>query len=377
MKQKWVFLAVSLFVVAGVVALASGAVGVAGNGLYRLIGVFAQVVALVRSNYVEEVSLDRLEMGAMNGLVESVDPGGLYVPDEMIADYAKVRARTLPAFGLVLGLRSSYPLVVQVIPGSPAAQAGIVPGELIERVGKEPVRARPLWRPLTLLDAAERGPGEVTLDVIDRQLSGKRPVTLKSAPFQLPGVSVEVREGVPVATVGVLEPGNAAKLAEALRGHSSASAVVVDLRGVALGTAEGAMRIASELAGGDVQIRLGQKDGKGETLKAKGAARGWKVFVCVDGTTYGSAELLALALKGGGATLVGSESYGDTGQRRAIRGAGGEAWLADAWGVAPDGKPLLGAGLKPDDRVRPRRGADAVLERALELAGGRAVKQAA
>jgi hypothetical protein len=45
--------------------------------------------------------------------------------------------------------------------------------------------------------------------------------------------------------------------------------------------------------------------------------------------------------------------------------------------LGPDGKPLLGAGLKPDERVRPRMGADAVLERALELAGGRAVKQAA
>ena len=377
MKQRWVFLAISLFVVAGVVALASGAVGVASNGLYRLIGVFAQVVALVRSNYVEDVSLDRLEMGAMNGLVGSVDPGGIYVPDSMVADYARVRARTLPPFGIVLGLRSSYPLVVQVVPGSPAAQAGIVPGELIERIGKDPVRARPLWRPLTLLDAAERGPGEVTLDVIDRQLSGKRPVKLKSAPFQSPAASVEVREGVPVATVGALEVGNAARLSEELRGHSSAPAVVVDLRGVALGTPEGAMRMASELAGGDVQIRLGQKDGKGETLKAKGAARGWKVFVCVDGTTYGSAELLALALKERGATLVGTESYGDTGQRRAIRGAGGEVWLAAAWGVGPDGKPLLGVGLKPDDRVRPRKGADAVLERALELASGHAVKQAA
>jgi carboxyl-terminal processing protease len=376
-KQRWLFLAVSVVVVASVVALASGAVGPAGSGLYRLVGVFAQVVSLVKSSYEEEIPLDRLEMGAMNGLVESVDPGGLYVPDEMIADYAKVRARALPAFGLVLGRRSSYPFVVQVIPGSPAAQAGIVAGELIERVGKEPVRARPLWRPLTLLDAAERGPGEVTLDVIDRQLAGKRPVTLKVAPFAQPALSIEGHDGVPVVRVAFVDPGSAAKLSAALRGNAATASLVVDLRGVALGNAEGALRIAAELAGGDVQIRLGQKDGKGETLKATGAARPWKLFVCVDATTFGPAELLALALKGRGATLVGSDSYGDTGQRRAIRGAGGEIWLAFAWGVSTDGKPLLGAGLKPDDRVRPRREADAVLNRALELAGGRAVKQAA
>jgi hypothetical protein len=51
--------------------------------------------------------------------------------------------------------------------------------------------------------------------------------------------------------------------------------------------------------------------------------------------------------------------------------------MANAWGVGPDGKPILGTGLKPDERVRPRKGGDAVLDRALELAGGRAVKQAA
>jgi len=376
-RQRWLFLAVSVVVVAGVVALASGAVGGAGRGLYRLVGVFAQVVSLVKANYVEDVPLDTLEMGAMSGLVDSVDPGGLYVPDEMIADYAKVRARALPAFGLVLGRRSSYPFVVQVVPGSPAAQAGIVPGELIERVGKDPVRARPLWRPLTLLDAAERGPGEVTLDVIDRQLSGKRPVTLKAAPFVQPGLSLAMRDGVPVVKVDVVEPANAPVLSGTLRNLAAPTALVVDLRGVGLGNPEGAVRIAAELAGGGIEIHLGQKDGKGETLKATAVARPWKLFVCVDATTFGPAELLASALKARGATLVGSDSYGDTGQRRAIRGAGGEVWLAAAWGVGPDGKPLLGAGLKPDDRVRPRRDADAVLDRAVELAGGRAVKQAA
>jgi carboxyl-terminal processing protease len=375
-KHRWPFLAVSFVVVAAVVALASGAVGGASGGLYRLVGIFAQVVSLVRSSYVEEVPVDQLEMGAMNGLVDAADPGGLFVPDSVSHDYARVRARALPPFGLVLGRRSSYPLVVQVIAGSPAEKAGIVPGELVERVGAEPVRARPLWRALTALDAAERK-GEVSLDVIDRQLSGKRPVTLKAAPFAPPQPAVELRDGVPVVVVPILDQGAVPRLSEALRAHSLATSLVVDLRGVGLGTPEGALRVAAELSGADVQLRLGRKTGEDEVLRAKGSGRSWKLVVCVDGTTAGAAELLAVALKAGGATLVGGDSYGDTGQRRALRGAGGEVWLATAWGLGPDGKPLLGAGLKPDERVRPRTGADAVLERALELAGGRAVKQAA
>jgi carboxyl-terminal processing protease len=375
-RQRFLFLGVSVVLVGGVVALASGAAGGVGRGMYRLMSVFGQVVSLVRSSYVEEVPLEKLELGAMNGLVTAADPGGFYVPDSVTAEYTKVRTRALPPFGLVLGQRSSYPLVLQVISGSPAEKAGIVPGELLERIGTEPVRARPLWRALSLLDAAEHR-GEVTMDVIDRQLSGKRPVTLKAATFARPTPAVEMEDAIPVVRVPVLDVRGAENLSQMLRAHGGTAALVVDLRGVALGNAEGAVRVAAELTGGDVQIRLGKKDGKDETVKASGPTRSWKLVVCLDSTTAGPGELLATALKAGGATLVGGDSYGDTGTRSPFHGAGGETWLATAWGIGPDGKPLLGAGLKPDERVRSRKGADLVLKRALELAGGHAVKQAA
>ncbi len=371
------FLAVSLAVVAGVVALASGAAGAAGRGVYRLMAAFGQVVSLVRSSYVEEVPLDKLELGAMGGLVEAADPGGLWVPDDVAAAYARVRARALPPFGLVLGRRSSYPFVLQVLPDSPAAKAGIVPGELIERVGAEPVRARPLWRALLLLDEAERKGDEVTLDVIDRQLTGKRPVVVKPGAVATPAAIAEVKKGIVVATLPVVDGDGAAGLARSLEG-ATAGGIVVDLRGVALGTPEGAARAAAQIAGGDAELAMQARGGKKASLKARGPARTWKVVVCLDGTTAGPAELLAGLLKERGAVLVGGESYGDTGQRRAIKGAGGDLWLAAEWGVAPGGAPLLGAGLKPDERVRPGKEGDAVLERALELAGGASVvKQAA
>ena len=376
MRQRWIFLAVSVILIAGVVALASGAVGGLGHGMYRLVGIFGQVVSLVRSSYVEEVPVAKLEMGALSGLVEAADPGGFFVPDEESTAYGRVRGRALPPFGLVLGVRSSYPFVLQVIAGSPADRAGIVPGELVESINKEPVRARPLWRAQTLLDAAA-GRGEVTMDVIDAQLSGKRAITVKAADFAAPGPSVQLRDGVPVTRTPLLDEPGAEKLAQALRSHGGAAALVVDLRGTALGTPEGAARVAAAVVGGDVALHMAQPDGKEQVVTAKGAARSWKVVVCLDATTAGAAELLASALKAGGATLVGGDSYGDTGLRRPIRGAGGEAWMAAAWGVGPGGKPLLGTGLKPDERVRPSKGADAVLDRALELAGGRAVKQAA
>jgi len=377
-RQRRILLIVSLALIGGVVALASGAAGGAGRGAYRLVALFGRVVSLVRSSYVEEIPLEKLELGAMGGLVEAADPGGQWVPEEMVEAYGRVRSRAVPPFGMVLGKRSSYPFVLQVLPDSPAARAGIVPGELIERVGSDPVRARPLWRALVLLDSAERGGSGVPLDVIDRQFQGKRAVELKGGPSRIATSTVEVKDGVAVVRVVAVDAASASAVEHALPTGAAVNAVVVDLRGVALGEPDGAVRLAGQLVGGEAELKMGATGGKTAALKGTGPARTWKVVVCLDGTTAGPAELLAVLLKTRGATLVGSDSYGDTGQRRALKSAGGEAWLAAEWGLLPDGKPLLGAGMKPDERVRPRKDVDAVLERALELAGGRAVtKQAA
>ena len=377
MRQRAIFLGVSIAVILTVVALASGAATAAGKGAYRLMGLFGQVVQLVRTNYVEEVPIDKAELGALSGLVEAADPGGCYVPEASAASFSRARSRALPPFGLALGKRASYPVVLEVVPDSPAAKAGVVAGELVERVGGEPVRARPLWLALVLLDEAEHRGAKVSLDVIDRQMSGKRLVELTPGPVPAPSVKVTVKGTVPLVTLAVVDPDSAKQLATALQTQTAASAVVADLRGVALGSAAGAAEVAATLAGGELEIRLAGRDGKDQALRSHGPQRRWKLIVCLDGTTAGPGELLAAALKNSGATLVGGETYGDTGQREARSAAGGEVWLASSWGVGLDGKPLLGSGLKPDESVRGRKGADPILDRALELAAGATVEKKA
>ena len=140
-----------------------------------------------------------------------------------------------------------------------------------------------------------------------------------------------------------------------------------------MGTPEAAVDAAARIAGGDVEAPRQAKDGDLKPLKASGPARQRRLLVCIDPTTAGAAEILAAALKRRGATLLGGESYGDTGVRHAQAVAGGQLWLATDWFLGPDGKPLLGTGIKPDEVVRPRREGDPVLDRALELAHGQAV----
>lgn len=370
MGRRLAFVGVSLVLVVAVVVVASGAAPETPRNLFKLMGVFGQVVALVRSSYVDEVPVERVELGATTGLVEAADPGGAWIPEAANAAFEAARSRALPPFGVVLGKRASYPFVLQVLEGSPAAVAGLVPGELVERIGGEPVRAHPLWRALVLLDQAERGPGQVELNVVDVRSGRERTMRLIQTPLVAPTPSLTSKDDVPVLRVPIVEAGTSKVVEGLLRPWAGTPALVVDLRGSALGSHDEAVRLAAVLAGGSLELPTQRRGGTGGMVRERGGERSWRVVVCVDTTTAHAAEVLALALRLRGAVLVGGETYGDTGRRRPITSQGGKVWLAEEWFTTPEGTAILGQGLKPDEPVRGRAEADPVLERALEIARG-------
>jgi carboxyl-terminal processing protease len=376
-KKHYGFLILSLALLAAVAAAATGALSNVTHGVYRLVGLVGQVVGLVQSNYVEPVDVDTLATGALTGLVEAADPGGMWVPRARARAYERLMHRELPPFGVVLAKRSSYPFVLEVLAGSPAAAAKIQAGDLIERVGDQPVRARPLWMAELPLGDAESTGRTIALDVISRDLSGKRNVTLEPGALTAAAPRVELKDGTPIVNIPVVDERFAASLAKTLAPYAGADAVVVDLTATALGTPAGAAQAAAVLAGGAVALTRADRAGKRGEVTASAPARTWKLFVCIDLTTARAGELLAAALKQRGATLLGRESFGDTGERAGARDDGGELWLARSWFLGPDGSPLLGDGLKPDEVVRGRPGGEPIVERALELARGHVTAKAA
>ncbi|MGC8916218.1 MAG: S41 family peptidase [Thermoanaerobaculum sp.] len=373
-KQRTWFLAASLTLVIGL-GTVGALTGKVGGERYKVVGLFSQVVSLVRSSYVEEVPVQKLEEGAIAGLVGSADPQGTWVPETYARDFANYQKRPLPPFGLVLGTRSSYPVVLQVLPGSAAADAGLQPGELFERIGGQPVRARPLWRAVAVLEAAEREGKSLAADVIARDLSGKRPVTLQPGKAGDPSPQVTRQEGAAVVRLPAITQMHAARLATLL--PAADTPVVLDLRGTALGTPEGAVEAAAVLAGGEFKLELLAKTGPPLVVRGSKPSTGRRVVVCLDHTTSRAAEWLAFLLSQRGFPTVGVETFGDTGVRESLPAADGELWVARYFLMGHEQKPLLGRGLKPVTLVRPFGEGDPILQKALELARGEEKAKAA
>src|SRR5687767_14358515 len=103
---------------------------------YRKLAIFSKVLSYIENNYVEDVSEQELMYGAARGLTDVLDPHSRFMdPDE----YERLRKETegdaeITGIGIDLEKRKRGLVVVSPIEGSPAARAGIEPGDMIIKI---------------------------------------------------------------------------------------------------------------------------------------------------------------------------------------------------------------------------------------------------
>ena len=94
-------------------------------------GTLVEVDALARQHFVEPVQDDRLVEGAVRGMLFQLDPySGYLTPDELAA-FERRKAGHYTGVGIELGMRGGLPTVITPVEGSPAAQAGVLAGDVV------------------------------------------------------------------------------------------------------------------------------------------------------------------------------------------------------------------------------------------------------
>src|SRR5277367_1446896 len=88
---------------------------------YRHLAVYTEVLSRIKSDYVEEPDMKNVTVGAINGMLESIDPYASYLNAEQYKQYLKAKDEHQPGVGLTLSRKFGYVGVIDSIPGSPAA----------------------------------------------------------------------------------------------------------------------------------------------------------------------------------------------------------------------------------------------------------------
>jgi carboxyl-terminal processing protease len=326
-----------------------------GTGVYRHLAVYTEVLSRIKGEYVEEPDMKNVTLGALNGMLESLDPFASYLNSDQYKEYLKNYDSYKGDVGLVLSKKFGYIMVVDVVPGSPAAKAGLSTGDYIEAIKGVATRDMPLAYGQLLLKGA---PGS-TIDItVLRRKPEPQKMTLTRAALTYPTIVSRMLEG----EIGYIKPeslaiGKVKEVAAAIQTlqKQGAKRLILDLRSCGVGGPDEGVDLANLFLDKGLMTyvkgqRFPRKDYNADPKKSLSKL---PMVVITNRGTANGAEVAAAALQQDKrAELVGERTYGDASVRQAVTMEdGGAIILSVAKYYGPDGKAIQDTGVTPENLV--------------------------
>jgi carboxyl-terminal processing protease len=327
----------------------------AKDDTYQHLRVFEDVVSLVLNNYVEPVDAQQAMQGAMRGLADGLDPESSYLTPALVKTL-EANDRGGPAeVGLDL-TRQYYLRVVSARDGTPAAKAGLRPGDFIRAINNRPTRDMSAYEGGRLLRGA---PGsKVSLLVIRGNAADPHVVDLARDAVAGPEVTSRMANRttgyIRVAELSAESPTRLKQAVDTLT-KAGATRFVIDVRNTARGDLDHGVAAARLFVrNAPIAVRLTRGDQR-EVIAATAADGAFTapVAILVDPGTAGAAEVFAAALAGNDrADLVGTRSLGRAARQRLVKLPDQSGlWLTYVRYLTPDNDPIHETGLAADVEV--------------------------
>ena len=347
-RFKLVVVTSSTFLVVLLLLGAAAGQSASPDDAYRHLSVYTEVLSRIKSEYVEEPDIKNVTLGAMNGMLEAIDPFASYLSPEQYKQYLKAQqdAKHKSGVGMALSRKFGYVGVVNVVPGSAAWKAGLTTGDMLESINGVGTRDMPLAYAEMLL-TGEAG-SNVEVSVLRVRKPEPQKITLTRGPVRLPAVTARMLpDSIGLVQAPALSDGRVKEVASQIEGlqKQGAKRFILDLRNSGFGKPEDGVALADLFVEkGTLTYLEGQKI-KRENHNAEPAAilKGQPLVVITNRGTANAAEVAAAALLDNKrAEVVGEKTYGDSAVRKAITMDDGSAvLLAVAKYYSPSGKPLM------------------------------------
>jgi carboxyl-terminal processing protease len=121
-----------------------------GRQDYESLEVFSNILSIVKKNYVEDIETKNLVSGAINGMLHSLDPHSAYLTPELYKELQSDTQGRFGGLGIEITVKGGVLTVVSPIEDTPAAKAGIKPGDQIFKIEDE------FTKDMSLVDAVKK-----------------------------------------------------------------------------------------------------------------------------------------------------------------------------------------------------------------------------
>jgi carboxyl-terminal processing protease len=347
---------------------------------------FWQVNDIIKSKFDGDIDPTKQSQGAIAGMVASLgDPYTVYLDkkaNQQLADQLKGK---LSGIGIEVGMKNNHLTVIAPIEGTPAAKAGLKPGDIIAGIDGQDTSN------MTVDDAVTKIRGQKDTSVkltIVRAGAQPQELTIMRDDITVPSVTSKMQPGnigyIKISEFGQTTATDVQNAVATLKGQG-AKAVVIDVRGNPGGYLDGAIQISSQFMSNGTVVEERSRTGENKKFSALagGQMTDIPVIMLVDGGSASASEIMAGALHDNNrATLVGEKTFGKGSVQEIICLSGlslSSNCTDDALKVTvahwytPNGVNISKEGIKPDVEVKITQddinaGRDPQLAKALELA---------
>ena len=322
---------------------------------YELLNLFGDVFERVRADYVEETSDEELIESAVNGMLSALDPHSGYLNAKR---YQEMKVQTQGSFGglgIEVTMENGLVKVVSPIDDTPAAKAGLEPGDLITHLDGEQVLG------MSLSEAVDKMRGSIGSDILLTIRRGdQKPfdVTLTRAVIKINSVRsrLEGKVGyVRVSSFNEQTDMGLVKELEKLKKEAGGElqGIVLDLRNNPGGLLSQAVAVSDAfLEQGEIVSTRARKPEDAQRFNARPGdiADGLPVVVLINSGSASASEIVAGALQDHDrAILLGTKSFGKGSVQTIIPiTSHGAMRLTTARYYTPSGRSIQAVGIEPD-----------------------------
>ena len=311
----------------------------------------------VEKSYVVPVQPDQLVNGALKGMLDRLDPHSDYMTEREYHELISTTSGQFGGVGIEISVEEGVPQVVSAIEGTPAAAAGIEPGDRIVKADGQPIIGMDIGGVVRRLRGKPGTPVVLTIARANRPMFD---VPITRAVIHVDSVKSALKPGgigyVRVSTFDETTPAELRAALSRLRQEAGGrlSGLVLDLRNDAGGLLDASVEVAGDfLDSGTVVSTRGREPSENRVYDAppKGdLIRATPMVVLINGASASAAEIVAGALQDNRrAMILGTHSFGKGSVQSIIPIEGyGALRLTTALYYTPSGRSIQGQGISPD-----------------------------
>ena len=104
---------------------------------YEKIGILLKVLNYVENNYVDEVKIQDLIYGAINGMLSTLDPHTNFLTPELFKEMKVDTSGQFGGLGIEITVKDGVLTIISPMEGTPASKAGLQPNDKIVKIEEE------------------------------------------------------------------------------------------------------------------------------------------------------------------------------------------------------------------------------------------------